>query len=66
MRMNRTCIERNGKVSIYRNWFQDYIPETIMKELAQADFSAESLWGDLSGKQYSPDSEWIGIVASKK
>jgi SAM-dependent methyltransferase len=61
-----TVIEGDGKVSVYRNWFQDYIPETITAELALGGFSVESLWGDLTGKQYSPDSEWIGIVARKK
>lgn len=61
-----TVIDGDGEITVYRNWFQDYTPETITKELAQGGFSVESLWGDLTGKQYSPDSEWIGIVASKK
>jgi len=61
-----TVIEEDGKVSVYRNWFQDYTPETITEELALGGFSVENLWGDLTGKQYSPDSEWIGIIASKK
>lgn len=61
-----TVIEGDGKVSVYRNWFQDYIPEMITEELALGSFSVESLWGDLAGRQYSPDSEWIGIVARKK
>lgn len=60
-----TVIEKDGKVSIYRNWFQDYIPETITEELALGGFSVESLWSDLTGMQYSPDGEWIGIVARK-
>jgi SAM-dependent methyltransferase len=61
-----TVIEGDGKISVYRNWFQDYTPETITEELAQGDFSVESLWGDLTGTHYSPGSEWIGIIASKK
>jgi SAM-dependent methyltransferase len=61
-----SVIERDGKVSVYRNWFQDYTPETITKELELGDFFVESLWGDLTGKHYSPDSEWIGIVARKQ
>ena len=28
-----TTIEADGKVSVYRNWFQDYTPETISAEL---------------------------------
>jgi len=38
----------------------------ITEELALGSFSVESLWGDLAGRQYSPDSEWIGIIARKK
>lgn len=61
-----TVIEGNGKISVYRNWFQDYTPEMISEELAQGGFSVESLYGDLTGTRYSPDSEWIGIIARKK
>jgi len=61
-----TVIEGDGKISIYRNWFQDYTPETISKELEQGSFPVESLWGDLTGQHYTPDSEWIGVVTRKK
>ncbi|HLO14394.1 MAG TPA: hypothetical protein VK206_06175, partial [Anaerolineales bacterium] len=59
-------IEADGKISVYRNWFQDYTPETITAELSQAGFSIESLWGDLTGTAYTPESEWIGLVTSRK
>ena len=59
-------IEADGAVSVYRNWFQDYTSESITAELAQAGFSVESLWGDLTGTPYTPDSEWIGLVTSRK
>ncbi len=58
-------IEGDGKISIYRNWFQDYTPETIRTELSAGGFEIESLWGDLTGMPYTPDSDWIGIVARK-
>jgi SAM-dependent methyltransferase len=61
-----TTIEGDGKVSVYRNWFQDYTPETITAELMQSGFSVESLWGDLTGMPYASGSEWIGLIASKK
>ena len=61
-----TVIEGDGKVSVYRNWFQDYTPETITEELTQGGYSVESLWGDLTGTPYAPGSEWIGIIANKK
>lgn len=61
-----TVIEADGKVSVYRNWFQDYTPGTSTAELEQGGFTVESLWGDLTGTPYTPDSEWIGVVARKK
>ena len=61
-----TVIEADGKISVYRNWFQDYTPETITDELSLGGFSIESLWGDLLGTAYSPESEWIGLVTCKK
>jgi 2-polyprenyl-3-methyl-5-hydroxy-6-metoxy-1,4-benzoquinol methylase len=60
-----TVIEADGKISVYRNWFQDYTPETITKELMQGGFVVESLWGDLTGEPYTPTSEWIGLIARK-
>ena len=61
-----TVIEADGKVSVYRNWFQDYAPETITAELSQAGFSIESVWGDLTGVPYTLESEWIGMVTSRQ
>lgn len=61
-----TVIEADGKLSVYRNWFQDYTPEAITAELSQGGFSVESLWGDLTGKSYTPESEWIGLITCKK
>ena len=61
-----TAIEPNGKVSVYRNWFQDYTSQTITEELSQGGFNVESLWGDLTGVPCSADSEWIGVIAQKR
>ena len=61
-----TVIEPDGKVSVYRNWFQDYAPETITAELGEAGFSIESVHGDLAGTPYTPESEWIGLVTSRE
>jgi SAM-dependent methyltransferase len=60
-----TTIEADGKVSIYRNWFQDYSPETIRAELKQNLFIVDGLWGDLTGSPLVPESEWIGVVTHK-
>jgi SAM-dependent methyltransferase len=61
-----TAIEADGKVTVYRNWFQDYTPETIRAELEQGGFSVVSLCGDLTGKPYNSESEWIGLVVQKQ
>jgi SAM-dependent methyltransferase len=58
-------IEADGRVSVYRNWYQDYTPATITAELEAGGFAVESLWGDLTGQPYSDDSEWIGVMARK-
>lgn len=59
-------VEADGKVSIYRNWFQDYSPATIREELEQNGFLLEGLWGDLTGQPYTPESEWIGLITRKR
>ena len=61
-----TVIEMDGKTSVYRNWFQDYTPESITAELSRAGFFVESLWGDLTGAPYTPESEWIGLLTSRE
>lgn len=58
-------IEADAKISAYRNWFQDYTPETISAELAQGGFAVQSLWGDLTGQPLTTDSEWIGVMAQR-
>ncbi len=58
-------IEQDGTVSVYRNWFQDYTPETITAALEQQGFAVRGFWSDLAGTPYAPGAEWIGIVAEK-
>ena len=59
-------IEQDQNVTVYRNWFQDYTPETITEELEQGCFQVESLWGDLAGNPYTPQTEWIGVITTKR
>jgi len=58
-------IEPSGKMTIYRNWFQDYDRASIIKELAEGGFDVQSVWGDLTGSPYSEEGEWIGLVAKR-
>ena len=59
-------IEADDKISVYRNWFQDYALETITAELAAGGFTVQSAWSDLIGTPNREDPEWIGLVAGKK
>jgi SAM-dependent methyltransferase len=43
-----TIVEANGNLSVYRNWFQDYTPETITAELLQGGFAVK-IRSDLTG-----------------
>lgn len=58
-------VEPSGKISVYRNWFQDYTAETIRQELQANGFVVDSLWNDLWGTPYQPPTDWIGVVAYK-
>jgi SAM-dependent methyltransferase len=55
-------IEDTEKISVYRNWFQDYTLDTITQELVKGRFTIQSTWNDLTGTSYSEDTEWIGLV----
>lgn len=57
--------EEPCRVTIYRNWFQDYTPETIRAELEAGGFSVQSLCADLWGTPYADGSEWLGIIARR-
>jgi SAM-dependent methyltransferase len=58
-------IEADGKISVYRNWFLDYALDTITPVVEARGFRVHSAWNDLAGTPYTPDSDWIGIVAQK-
>jgi SAM-dependent methyltransferase len=60
-----TVIETDGKITVYRNWFQDYTPEAITAELRENGFCVESISGDLMGTPYVSTSEWIGVITHK-
>ncbi len=60
-----TVIEADGKISLYRNWFQDYTAESIQAELESHGMVIESLWSDLTGTPYEPMTPWIGVVCRK-
>lgn len=59
-------IEGDGTLTTFRNWYQDYTPETICAELTAHGFAVDSLWCDLLGTPYQPASEWIGLVTHRQ
>ncbi|PKO14045.1 MAG: class I SAM-dependent methyltransferase [Chloroflexi bacterium HGW-Chloroflexi-10] len=58
-------VEENAKVTVYRNWFQDYTADRIRAELQSNGFLVQSMWSDLTGTDYQQESEWIGVVARR-
>lgn len=59
-------IEAEGKISVYRNWFQDYDLKTITAELEAGGFRVQSAWSDLTGTTYIEDTKWIGLIAQRQ
>lgn len=59
-------MEEESDLSVYRVWSRYYSPETITDALELHGFVVEEVTGDLTGTQYSPDSEWFGIIAQKR
>ena len=58
-------IEESEKISVYRNWFQDYDRATIIAELEQAGFAVHCIWNDLLGTPFTDNTEWIRLVAQR-
>jgi SAM-dependent methyltransferase len=56
-------IAANGRICVYRQWFQDYSRETITRELEAQGFAVRGVWSDLWGTAYTDDTEWIGVIA---
>ena len=52
----------NGRISVYRNWFQDYNRDSITAELERGGFTVRSVWNDLLGTPFTPDTDWIGLI----
>ena len=57
-------IEPDGKQAVYRNWFQDFDPDSLCRELTDNGFEVKGLWGDLLGTPWQSDSDWVGVVAA--
>jgi SAM-dependent methyltransferase len=58
-------LEASGKVTVYRNWFQDFDLESISAELTEGGFDVIRVGSDLVGTPYTKEGEWIGLVAKR-
>jgi SAM-dependent methyltransferase len=59
-------IEEDGTMSLYRNWFHYYSPETITEVLESHGFTVTTVNGGLTGVPYTPETWWLGVVAQRK
>jgi cyclopropane fatty-acyl-phospholipid synthase-like methyltransferase len=59
-----TLIEATRTRTVY-NWFQHFTPETLERELTECGFLIESLYSDVAGSPYSPESREFAVVAKK-
>jgi SAM-dependent methyltransferase len=59
-------IDEDNGMRVFRNWFQDFTPDSIRKELELGGFHVLELYSDLLGNPFTNDSEWIGVVVERK
>jgi SAM-dependent methyltransferase len=57
-------VDRDG-AKVYRNWFHDYCLETIRPVLEKQGFVIQQAWNDLAGTPYTPDGDWLALVARR-
>jgi SAM-dependent methyltransferase len=53
------------EVKTYRFWQTFYSPDTLRAELAGCGFQTAAVLSDLTGKEYTDDSETLGVIAEK-
>jgi len=59
-----TIIEKNKVRTIY-NWLQYFSKKSLTGELKQNGFTIESIYSDVAGKPFDPDSDEMAIIAKK-
>ncbi|RSK26114.1 class I SAM-dependent methyltransferase [Bacillus sp. HMF5848] len=58
-------IDKEGQVSIFRNWFKGFTKETIIAEVERSGFQMCDIYADATGKSCFKDSSTLCIVAKK-
>lgn len=64
--LDRYLIVEPGETWQIFNWFQHYSPESLQSELACAGFEVKQMVGSMTGEALMPESEFIGVIASRK
>ena len=59
-----TIVERHRTRVVY-NWLQYFSPEDLKKELVEAGFMVDNVYGDVSGAKYNAKSDEFAVVAKK-
>ena len=54
-----------GKVRYYDLWYRCYDRNSIEELLKKRGWKIAGIYGDLTGADYEPDGNWVGIVCSK-
>jgi hypothetical protein len=58
-------VDEQGNLTIYRVWSRYYSVETLTVVLQRSGFAVEEMLADLTGRPYTPDSKWLGVVARR-
>lgn len=59
-----TLVEASRTRTVY-NWFQHFTPQALERDLGECGFVIESLYSDVAGSPYSPESSEFAVVAKK-
>ena len=59
-----TIIEAHGRRTVY-NWFQYFSPKDLEREFVEGRFAVESLYSDVAGSPYDPETREFAVVAKK-
>jgi len=67
-RDHRAITQADGKLPVYRNWFQDYDRARITKELTDGGFTDQSVWDDLRwwwiGRFLAVWNHWLSVIST--
>jgi len=59
-----SMIESDRKRTVY-NWLQCFSLDTLEAELRECGFVIESVYSDVAGSAYRPETEELAVVATK-